>query len=270
MTACQICGVESVELVSYPVLDDHDATLRRCVGCGFMFVENPTWLDGTFSHELNDMDLGAVDRCQVVLDFVEVLARTERVRSGRMQDWGGGYGLMTRMARDRGLDCVNFDPYVRPLFAGPAQVTSPVNADITVASEVFLHLRSPLEVLRGLLELSPVVVVTAVVPPRDVTVDWWYLMPSSGQHVAFFPTDTLVRMAELSGAHLVSDGRFFHVYSRQRLRLMSRLVARHRVVAYSTALLLQAVRMFLRGLGRGSSLTPADQLVVDKRGTGSH
>lgn len=264
---CSICGRQSSEMVSYKVLQKIDARLMRCDGCGFMFVQEPVWLESSFHDELNVLDLGSVDRCGIVLDFLEVFARSERLASSTILDWGGGYGLLTRMARDRGLDCVNFDPYVKDLFSGPARVTSEVAAGITVASEVFLHLPDPLSVLKILLKHSDSVLVTAVVPPLDVAANWWYLMPETGQHVAFFPVSALEELARHTGTRLHTDGRFFHVFTRRTLRVRTRLLVRSRVATYGLALLGHVLRQVKRSMGRNPSLTPADQReLMEQRG----
>lgn len=265
VASCSVCGGQSSEIVSYRVLQKIDARLMRCGGCGFIFVHEPTWLESSFLDELNDLDIGSVDRCVVVLDFLEVLARSERLASATILDWGGGYGLLTRMARDRGLDCVNFDPYVKDLFSGPARVHTEVSAGIAVASEVFLHLPDPLSALNNLLAHSDTVLVTAVVPPEDMSADWWYLMPETGQHVAFFPVSALEELARRSGTRLHTDGRFFHVFTRRTLRLRTRVVVRSRVVAYGLALSGHIRRQIRRSVGRNPSLTPADQRELMQR-----
>lgn len=259
VVGCSICGRQSSEMVSYKVLQKIDASLMRCNGCGFIFVQEPIWLESSFHDELNVLDLGSVDRCGIVLDFLEVLVRSERLASSTILDWGGGYGLLTRMARDRGLDCVNFDPYVNDLFSGPARVRTEVTAGLTVASEVFLHIPDPLSALNNLLAYSDIVLVTAVVPPLDISDEWWYLMPETGQHVAFFPVSALEELARRSGTRIHTDGRFFHVFTRRPLRLRTKLVVRSRAVAYGTAILVHIRRQIRRSVGRNPSLTPADQ-----------
>mgnify|MGYP003338973942 CR=1 FL=1 len=260
--SCPVCADESGVVLRYVVRDQFPAQLRQCHGCGFAWVMDPAWLESSFGAEQHNLDLGAVDRCSVVLDFVEVLVRREKISTGTFVDWGGGYGLMTRMARDRGLDFRNLDPYVKELFAGPAQLKTMVSADLVVASEVFLHLLDPVASLAELIASGRRVLVTAVVLNGVPDKDWWYLMPSTGQHVAFFTLGSLREMARRTGSTLVTDGRFFHVFSREKMRFSSRAVVRWRSLAYSLAMLNHLRFVALRALGRNPSRTPGDQQMM--------
>ena len=266
--SCPVCAGDSGVVLQYTVLDHHPARLRQCSGCGFAWVMDPVWLEDSFGAELNNLDIGAVDRCSVVLDFVEVLIRREKISAGTFVDWGGGYGLMTRMARDRGLDFRNFDPFVKQLFAGPAQLETMVPADLVVASEVFLHLPDPVAALGDLIASGSRVLLTAVVLNGVPEKDWWYLMPSTGQHVAFFTPGSLREMARRTGSTLATDGRFFHVFSREKMRLSSRAVVRSRSLAYSLAMLNHLRFVALRAMGRNPSRTPGDQQLMMQSGGG--
>ena len=260
---CAICGGTSEAILKYPVRKENQAILARCQECNFCFVVSPIWLTGSFSETLQLLDIGTVDRCSLVLDFVQTVARVSRWRvNSRFIDWGGGYGLMTRMARDRGINMANFDPYVRPLFSAPADLDKLCPAEVIVASEVFLHMENPLEVLVQLLSFSPVVIITAVVPPDRISPDWWYLMPDTGQHVSFYPVSTLKKMAEMTGTKLMSDGRFFHVFSRTELPFCTRAVVRSRFLTFAISYVLDGLLLVSRSLNRSKSLTQIDYEII--------
>ena len=260
---CAICGGASEGILSYLVRKENQAILARCQECNFCFVINPNWLTGSFTETLQQLDIGTVDRCSLVLDFVQTVARVSSwpARS-RFIDWGGGYGLMTRMARDRGINMANLDPYVQPLFSAPANLDKLCPAEVIVASEVYLHIEKPLEVLAQLLSFSPVVIITAVVPPDHVSPDWWYLMPDTGQHVSFYPISTLKKMAEMTGTKLMSDGRFFHVFSRTELPFRTRALVRSRFLTFAISYVLDGLLLVSRSLNRSKSLTQIDYEVI--------
>ena len=259
VAVCKICNSNALFTLAYQILDKYDAQLFRCEFCQFQFIDDPSWLDGTFSDSLQSADIGSVDRCNLVLQFAEELSYALRIQNEMAIDWGGGYGLLTRMARDRGLDFWNFDPYVRSLFAAPADLSEMQNCSMIVVSEVFLHMTEPLDTLKKLLDYAPIVLITAVVPPKELSTNWWYLTPATGQHVAFYSESTLRVMARLSGTTLVTDGSFFHVFSKKKLSLKSRVLISNRPLIYGVSYLRYGLRMINRSMGRNKSLAQQDQ-----------
>jgi hypothetical protein len=230
-----------------------------------MFVHNPHWLAASFRETLQPLDIGAVERCSIVLDFAQAVITTLGVSRPKVIDWGGGYGLLTRMARDRGLNFASFDPYVTPLFSAPANLKRMCKADLIIVSEVFLHMEQPVEVLKELLTFAHTVIVTAVVPPKLLSSDWWYLMPATGQHVAFYPLQALEKLAEMTNTVLTSDKRFFHVFSERHLSVRAKILIRFRPFAFGLAYLLRGRHLFLQAIGRSNSLTPSDQLIMEQK-----
>ena len=262
---CAVCSGSTKFLFSYEVRGEHQASLRECLNCRFTYIANPHWLDESFSSELNDLDIGSVDRCLVLADFVEVLIRSMKSSKSRFLDWGGGYGLLSRIMRDRGLDFVSHDIYTRPLFVESSSNLNSETFELITMSEVALHLVDPVPVLTKIMESTDILVFTAVIAPEVVPNDWWYLMPDTGQHVAIYHEETLQALAEKLGVQVTSDGRFFHVLHRKSLGVKSRLIIKSRPLAFAFAWFNATIRLIKRGLGKNGSLTPADQakLIAD-------
>ena len=132
-------------------------------------------------------------------------------------------------------------------------------------SEVALHLTDPVPVFKKIMESTNTLVFTAVIAPEVVPNDWWYLMPDTGQHVAIYHEESLQALAEQLGVQVTSDGRFFHVLHRNSLGVKSRLIIKSRPLAFAFAWFNATTRLVKRGLGKNSSLTPADQakLIAD-------
>lgn len=256
---CAVCSGSTKFLFSFKVLGEHQAFLRECLTCRFTYIANPHWLDESFSSELNDLDIGSVDRCLVLADFVEALIRSLKSSKSRFLDWGGGYGLLSRIMRDRGLDFVSHDIYTRPLFVESSSNLNGETFGLIIMSEVALHLVDPVPVLTKIMESTDVLVFTAVIAPTAIPNDWWYLMPDTGQHVAIYHEETLQALAKQLGVQVTSDGRFFHILHRKSLGVRSRLVIKSRPLAFAFAWFNATTRLVKRGLGKNSSLTPADQ-----------
>lgn len=262
---CAVCFGSTKFLFSYEVRGEHQASLHECLTCRFTYIANPHWLDDSFSSELNDLDIGSVDRCLVLADFVEVLIRSLKSSKSRFLDWGGGYGLLSRIMRDRGLDFVSHDIYTRPLFVELSSNLNSETFELITMSEVALHLVNPVPVFTKIMESTDVLVFTAVIAPTVIPNDWWYLMPDTGQHVAIYHEETLQALAMKLRVQVTSDGRFFHVLHRNSLGTKSRLIIKYRPLVFAFAWFNATARLVRRGLGKSNSLTPTDQakLIAD-------
>jgi len=256
---CAVCSSNTKFLFSYEVRGEHLASLRECLTCHFTFIVNPYWLADSFTSELNGLDIGSVDRCLVLADFLEVFIRSEKMASSNFLDWGGGYGLLARIMRDRGLDFVSHDLYTRALFVDSFEIAEDTTFELVTMSEVALHLPDPIPIFRKILESTTTIIFTAVIAPDEISSDWWYLMPDTGQHVAIYHEDTLQYLAKNLGVQVTTDGRYFHVLHRNRLGIKSRLIIKYRPLVFAFAWFIATIRLVKRGLGKSSSLTTGDQ-----------
>jgi hypothetical protein len=194
-----------------------------------------------------------------VADFVEVLANSLKVDNPKVLDWGGGYGLLTRILRDRGMRCAHYDPYTEPLFAEKTDLRSDARFDLIVLSEVMLHMTDPVSTLTELLKFSDNIMFTAVIAPPDVTPDWWYFMPDTGQHVAIFSQQTIPELGSALKVKTLSDKQFFHLVAKDQPGLLTRLLFTKRFIPFGVAALLYLKRQVMRALGKSNSLLQNDQ-----------
>lgn len=246
--------------LQFQVLSRLDAELRECGSCGFIFVADPRWLEGSFSSHLNRLDVGSVDRTLLVAQFVRGLMGPSPHRRGwNVLDFGGGDGLLTRLLRDVGVDCRWEDPYCEPVFAVGPPHDEIAHFDLVVMSEVALHLTDPLETFADLVGRADRVLFTATVPPNPIPSDWWYLMPSTGQHVAFYPTRAVAGLADRLGVHWCSDGTFFHLLSRTPIERSTRLLMRNAAVPLLLAQAWAILDLYRRARGTRVSLMVPDQ-----------
>ena len=256
---CPVCGSPSNSESTYEVLGSYLARLQICTTCRFHFVEDPQWLHGSFSQNLNRFDVGSADRSLIVAGFVRSMFSRRRASKVKVLDFGGGDGLATRTLRDVGIDCRWEDPYCQPVFAvGPDQ-SEISHFDLVFMGEVALHLTNPLEMIRALMARSDRLLMTAVVPPDKIGTDWWYLMPQTGQHVAFYPVETLRWIAKDLSMHLLTDGRFFHQFSSVQPSFLERVMFKVPQIAMLRWKLMEIGDLFRRGLGRHKGLTASDQ-----------
>lgn len=247
-------------MLSFEVLPNCEAQLLECGSCGFIFVADPNWLEGSFSSHLNRQDVGSVDRTLLVSQFVRgLMGASPHQRAWKVLDFGGGDGLLTRLLRDVGVDCRWEDPYCEPVYAVGPPHEEVAHFDLVVMSEVALHLTDPVATFAGQISRADRVLFTATVPPSPIPPDWWYLMPSTGQHVAFYPTRAVAGMAGQLGVHWCSDGKFFHLLSRAPIERSTRLLMRHAAVPLLLAQAWATLDLYRRARGTKVSLMVSDQ-----------
>ena len=261
---CPICGGSAEILREITILGEYAAFLRRCAGCEFCFLADPEWLESSFAAHLHQMDVGSVDRSGLMAQFLlGFLGASRRRRSWRVLDIGGGDGLLVRLLRDRGIAAQFSDPHTTPTYdVGPAVADSD-RFEVAVMSEVALHLTDPVGTFRGILERCDRLLFTAVVPPDPMPFDWWYLMPSTGQHVAFYPVPAIESIAGELGCHWCSDGKFFHLISTSPIPRTLRFLVRRREATLLIAWVRQLLDLIGRARGRQRSFTASDQARVE-------
>lgn len=227
---CKICKSETKLLFRRPVLKKHDVAYFHCGNCDFMQTEEPFWLEEAYSSAISDLDLGPVNRAITGAQIVEGVILAGFDTDAKFVDWGGGYGVFTRLMRDRGYDFYWSDRYCQNLFAKHFTVDKESTYELITAFEVFEHFVDPMSELQDMLRLSSNLFFTTLTPPRGLTSlkDWWYLTPEHGQHISIYSEKTLRFIAGMFGLHLSTDGADKHLLSRKPFpRSMFKVIARN-------------------------------------------
>jgi len=219
-----------------------EVVLHRCVRCGLFQFPNPDWLDAAYADPISEIDTGLPARCFHVARTAEALIRAQGLGDRQQLDYGGGYGLLTRLMRDRGLDMRHHDPFARNLFAQGFEGDPAGSFGAVTMVEVFEHLTEPLPLLRSLSSHAEMVIVSTQLVPAGLTdlSRWWYLIPDLGQHITFYTRPSLVELAGRSGYRVATDGVGLHVFYRGRLARLARLVLRD---ARSAGMIARALRL---------------------------
>ena len=218
---CRICSSRTAPFDAASVMGKYEATFSRCPQCGFIQADNPIWIHESYSKPVTWSDVGMVDRtlnlAQVTRAVIVVLLH----RRGRFVDYGGGYGLFTRLMRDRGFDFYCFDKYCRNFFA-PQFCVNEIgdgNFEMVTAFEVMEHLVDPLLQFTKMLSFSKNILVSTelvpAIPPK--LNDWWYYGTEHGQHISFYTLASLQTIAEQNGVSLTTNGRNIHLFSRRKI-----------------------------------------------------
>lgn len=233
---CRVCETPINTFAQAQILGHVDVTYGRCPSCGMVMALDPTWLDEAYGDAIAKLDVGLLDRCQILASVTASVLRTERLRGGRFLDWAGGYGTLTRLMRDRGYDFVHNDPMALNVFAEGHEVADPGTDrfDLVTAFEVLEHLTDPVAALSPLAASTDrLLATTQVVPsPTPAPTEWDYYALESGQHVTFYTQASLEELARRLGYDGVVTSSLVHLFYRGRLSALTRAMVRRPAVSY--------------------------------------
>lgn len=186
----------------------------ECFVCGYVQTESPDWLDKAYSTAINSCDTGIMARNQANLNVVVATLSVLGRLNDTIVDCAGGYGILVRLLRDRGVNARWSDPYCANLLALGFEHTSE-KAGLVTAFEAFEHFVEPLSEAEKLFSISPnLLISTCIVPdPTPKPDEWWYYGLDHGQHIGFFRLETLQFIAKKFNKYLVSDGVSCHLYT---------------------------------------------------------
>ncbi|MBA2953673.1 methyltransferase domain-containing protein [Nocardioides sp. MAH-18] len=236
MEPCRACGSATAPFATDVVLGHVDASYEQCDTCGGVQAVEVTWLEEAYSSAIARLDVGLLDRCQILSSITAAVLRTRRLRSGTFLDWAGGYGTMTRLMRDRGYHFSHTDPMASNVFADGFDVAGPDGGrfDLVTAFEVLEHLTDPVESLRPVADATDLLLTTTQVLPQPAPQpsEWWYYTLESGQHITFYTRRGLEGLAERLGFDGVVSGGFVHLFHRGPVSALTRFAVQHPGVAY--------------------------------------
>jgi SAM-dependent methyltransferase len=215
------------EVFTATVLDKYKVKYYYCSETGLLRTEDPFWLEEAYNEAIGDADSGLLARNFGFSNLLEIVLEVLSLAKGKVLDVGGGYGVLTRLMRDKGIECYTTDKYCENLFARTFEPEGDFKADVLCAFEVLEHVTNPLEFLQTLFELYKcktlifsTMTFTGVIPKKD----WWYYSFKGGQHISFYQPRTLSLLAQKLGCnyHMITPG--FHVITDIQVPCISRLV----------------------------------------------
>jgi hypothetical protein len=228
---CKVCGEPSALFEETDVLRKYRVQYFQCGRCGFIQTETPYWLEEAYSSAIAKQDVGIMHRNLVNSEIVSAVLNLLFPKMSRAVDFGAGHGMFVRLMRDRGFNFYWSDLHATNDYARGFEWQEGSTYDFLTAFEVVEHLTDPVSDMSRLMSLSDhVFVSTCVLPqPAPALSDWWYYVPSTGQHIAFYTMESLRVLATRFGRNLFSVGPY-HLFTKEpKNHLLYRLATNLRI-----------------------------------------
>jgi len=232
---CNICQTPATEVFRAKILGKYEAPYFQCPQCGFLSLPDPHWLPESYASAITALDIGLLKRNLELREVVAAIVRSYFDPSGKFIDYGGGYGVLVRLLRDRGLDFYRQDIYAENLFAKSFDLADAgtTKFELLTAFEVFEHLENPLEQVEKMLQYSDNILFSTELQPSPTPTPetWWYILPEIGQHISLFSKKSLEVLAQRMGLHLSTNGKNLHLLSRKKIAvpLLFRALSYHQI-----------------------------------------
>jgi len=197
MHQCKICQAD-VSLLSD---SKKELSYYRCCSCGFVYLDDKFIVDKESEKSQYDMHENSFESAGYVKmfeDFIEKAILPYEKDINNSLEFGCGSGpVLAELLRRKGLSVDIYD-----LYFYPKKVYEGKTYDLITSTEVFEHLRNPIEVLKLLVEHTNdkgYIVLMTKFPPKDDKefLAWWYRRDPT--HISFFTPESFEVMAEKVG-----------------------------------------------------------------------
>ena len=217
----KITGGETNHLFKALVLQKFEVDFYQCIDTGFIQTQEPYWLDEAYSSAITSLDIGLVKRNIALADITEKIIGENLNPTKQFVDFAGGYGLFTRMMRDKGYAFYHTDKFCDNLFAKYFDINDIkkyADYEILTAFELFEHLPHPITAIKEMFLFSDTILFSTELVPKhkmNSASDWWYFSPETGQHVSFYTLEALQNIAKQLNAKLFTNNSSLHLFTRK-------------------------------------------------------
>lgn len=217
---CRICSSDTKIAFREEVLNKHNVVYFQCNHCGYLFTEEPYWLNEAYESAINISDTGIIFRNTQFSKICSVIIDLYFNRNGKFLDYAGGYGLFTRMMRDIGFDFYWIDKYSENLLARGFEYdeNQKDNLEVVTAFEVFEHFVDPVKEFENILHYGKNIIFSTELLPNPIPkpADWWYYGFTHGQHVSFYSKKSLMILGKKYGLNFYSM-KGIHFFTEKKL-----------------------------------------------------
>ena len=186
---CKVCLQNNNSVFTADILDKYRVKYYKCFNCGFLYAEEPYWLDEAYKDSINVTDTGYMQRNLNFSKKLTILLSFLFNKKAKFLDYAGGYGVFVRMMRDIGFDFYWDDKFTQNLFVRGFEYNEKrFKIDAITTFESFEHFVNPIEEIEQLLSISNTIICSTelidsyAIPSQN----WWYYGFEHGQHISFF------------------------------------------------------------------------------------
>jgi len=215
---CEICGSKTGIIFNAKILNKYQIDYYFCENCRFLRTEKPFWLSESYVESVNIYDTGIMLRNISLSKITAAILFFLFDKNAKYLDFGGGYGIFTRLMRDIGFDFYWQDPYTQNLTARGFEYNENVkNIKAITCFEAFEHFVEPIKEIESMLRISKnILFSTALLPDIIPPINQWsYYGFEHGQHISFYSFKSLELIARKYKLNLYST-KNIHLFTEQR------------------------------------------------------
>lgn len=218
---CPICENLGKKIFSGKIMKKYMIQYYQCNLCGFVYTESPYWLDEAYEDSITNVDTGIMERTVDNAVITNTLINFFFDDKGTFLDYGGGYGIFTRMMRDMGYNWTWYDKYSANFVARGFEYNGKDNILLLTAFELFEHFEKPISEIEHLLSISESILFSTIIYDTELAYkefnEWWYYVPETGQHISFYSQKTLEYIAGKFNLYYYKINRGMHLFSKKQL-----------------------------------------------------
>ena len=205
-------------MFSTMILGKYHINYFLCEQCGLLQTEKPYWLKESYSSAITTSDTGIMLRNIEQSRLVTAIILAFFNPRGKFVDYGGGYGIFTRLMRDRGMDYLWYDPYSQNLLSRGFEYNKEETVEMVSSFETFEHFVDPNTDINNILKISDSVIFSTLLLPDKIPKpeEWWYYGLEHGQHIAFYSKKTINYLAKRHGMNYYACGSL-HILTKKKI-----------------------------------------------------
>ena len=228
---CPISGSKMGKVFNAEVLNKYKVDYYYSEDSGLLKTEKPYWLDEAYESAIAGTDIGLLDRNIKNSKRLESMLYLLFPNQSCFVDVSGGYGLLTRALRDKGFNAFWTDKYCENMFAEGFDAKEVNSANCLFAFEVLEHIEDPVEFLKDAFirfNCENILFSTEVFKGGIPSNSWWYYSFETGQHISFYQTKTLEKLAHKLGCSYAHLGNDLHFIGKTKIKAYQKFIFTNR------------------------------------------